>query len=210
MGPSTHEVIEDQQIEFVELGDGGLELQFAAGNLQFLDQIRGSGEHDPPAVFDQRQADGGGEMALSAARRTEHEDICALGQPAVACGHGHELCFRDHGNSVEIEAVHRLAGRQVRFGEMTGDPAVSAFSKFVLCDGGQETRGRTAFLVRLLGDLGTEGLDGGQPQVVHDSLKNVTPADVYFGRHKAILREREKIKKLTIRQRRLQHQKLAA
>jgi hypothetical protein len=34
-------------------------------------------------------------------------------------------------------------------------------------------------------------------------------ADVYFGRDKAILREREKIKKKTIRQRRLQHQKQA-
>jgi len=44
----------------------------------------------------------------------------------------------------------------------------------------------------------------------HESLNNVTPADVYFGRAKAIIREREKIKKLTIRQRRLQHQKQAA
>jgi len=35
----------------------------------------------------------------------------------------------------------------------------------------------------------------------HESLSNVTPADVYFGRDKAILREREKIKKQTIRQR---------
>ena len=47
-------------------------------------------------------------------------------------------------------------------------------------------------------------------QRYHESLHNVTPADVYFGRDKAILREREKIKKLTIRQRRLQHQKQAA
>ena len=44
----------------------------------------------------------------------------------------------------------------------------------------------------------------------HESLNNVTPADFYFGRDKAIIREREKIKKLTIRQRRLQHQKQAA
>ena len=44
----------------------------------------------------------------------------------------------------------------------------------------------------------------------HESLKNVTPADAYFGRGKAILAEREKIKKLTIRNRRLQHQKQAA
>lgn len=47
-------------------------------------------------------------------------------------------------------------------------------------------------------------------QRYHESLSNVTPADVYFGRDKAILREREKIKKQTIRQRHLQHQKQAA
>ena len=47
-------------------------------------------------------------------------------------------------------------------------------------------------------------------QRCHESLGNVTPADVYFGRDKAIIREREKIKKLTIQNRRLQHQKQAA
>ena len=47
-------------------------------------------------------------------------------------------------------------------------------------------------------------------QRYHESLNNVTPADVYFGRDKAILRKREKIKKRTIQQRRLQHQKQAA
>ena len=44
----------------------------------------------------------------------------------------------------------------------------------------------------------------------HESLNNVTPADVYFGRDKDILREREKIKKQTIQYRRLQHQRQAA
>ena len=44
----------------------------------------------------------------------------------------------------------------------------------------------------------------------HESLNNVTPADVYFGRAKDILRERETIKKQTIQQRRLQHQRQAA
>ncbi len=44
----------------------------------------------------------------------------------------------------------------------------------------------------------------------HESLNNVTPADVYFGRDKAIIRETAKIKKPTIQNRRLQHQKQAA
>ncbi len=37
----------------------------------------------------------------------------------------------------------------------------------------------------------------------HESLGNLTPADVYFGRHHAILSERRKIKDRTLKQRRL-------
>ena len=44
----------------------------------------------------------------------------------------------------------------------------------------------------------------------HESLNNVTPADVYFGRDKDIIRERKKIKRNTINQRLLQHFKKAA
>ena len=45
---------------------------------------------------------------------------------------------------------------------------------------------------------------------LHESLNNLTPADVYFGRGQAILEERERIKKNTIQNRRLQHQLKAA
>jgi transposase InsO family protein len=44
----------------------------------------------------------------------------------------------------------------------------------------------------------------------HESLGNLAPADVYFGRGPAILEAREKIKKLTIRSRRLSHHSRAA
>lgn len=44
----------------------------------------------------------------------------------------------------------------------------------------------------------------------HESLKNLTPADVYFGRGQAILEQRERIKQKTIEQRRLQFRKQAA
>lgn len=44
----------------------------------------------------------------------------------------------------------------------------------------------------------------------HESLGNLTPADVYFGRGPQILAEREKIRKATIRNRRLNHQRQAA
>ena len=44
----------------------------------------------------------------------------------------------------------------------------------------------------------------------HESLDNLTPADVYFGRGQAILERREKIKRKTIEQRRRLHQQAIA
>ena len=39
----------------------------------------------------------------------------------------------------------------------------------------------------------------------HESLDNLTPADVYFGREKEVLGKRERIKQRTLRERRLQN-----
>ena len=44
----------------------------------------------------------------------------------------------------------------------------------------------------------------------HESLNNLTPADVYFGRGQSIINNRERIKQKTIEKRRLQHRKAAA
>jgi RNA-directed DNA polymerase len=44
----------------------------------------------------------------------------------------------------------------------------------------------------------------------HESIDNPTPADVYFGRDKMILAERQRIKRETIANRRLQHRLQAA
>jgi transposase InsO family protein len=44
----------------------------------------------------------------------------------------------------------------------------------------------------------------------HESLGNLTPADVYFRRDTAIIKRREKIKKRTFEKRRLDHQRQAA
>jgi putative transposase len=47
-------------------------------------------------------------------------------------------------------------------------------------------------------------------QRYHESLNNVTPAGVHFGRDKAILQKRERIKQKTLETRRLHHRQRAA
>jgi len=47
-------------------------------------------------------------------------------------------------------------------------------------------------------------------QRYHESLNNVTPADAYFGRAQAILNKRERIKRKTLKTRRLHHRQRAA
>lgn len=44
----------------------------------------------------------------------------------------------------------------------------------------------------------------------HESINNLTPADVYFGRAEMMLTERRCIKRATIANRRLQHRLQAA
>ena len=65
----------------------------------------------------------------------------------------------------------------------------------------------------LLGDLEAQieaFVDHYNHQRYHESLNNVTPADVYFGRDKAILKQRERIKQKTFETRRLHHSQRAA
>ena len=47
-------------------------------------------------------------------------------------------------------------------------------------------------------------------QRYHESINNLTPADVYFGRGQSILKQRERIKLKTMENRRLQYRKYAA
>src|SRR6202453_3807736 len=52
------QIVEDQEMVFFELGDGGLEREFPSGDLKLLDEIGGGGKENPPSILDQGQADG--------------------------------------------------------------------------------------------------------------------------------------------------------
>ena len=164
------EVVEDQQVEAVEPVDGGFEVEFAARDLELLDEVGGAGEQDACQPFSiEGEADGCSEMALSAAGRPEQQQIGAFVEPGVAGGDGHDLGLGDHRHGIEVEGVEGLAGRQAGFGEMPLDAAAITLGQFMLGDSSQEAGGGPAFLVGLLGELRPERLDGRQAQFVeHD------------------------------------------
>jgi hypothetical protein len=63
------EVVEDQQVILVQLGEGGLQSEITPSGLKFLNQVGGSGEQNPPAIFHQSVADRGRQVRLAAAGR---------------------------------------------------------------------------------------------------------------------------------------------
>lgn len=52
------EIVEDQEMEFVEPADGNFEAEFASSHLEFLDEIGCTGEQHSPSVLDEGKADG--------------------------------------------------------------------------------------------------------------------------------------------------------
>src|SRR6478609_5100176 len=80
------QIVEDEQIELVELCDGGFELELTPCDLQLLNEVGRAREQHSPTVLDQCEANGCGEMALSASGRAEQQDIGTFGEPAIAGG----------------------------------------------------------------------------------------------------------------------------
>ena len=162
------EIVEDQQVVFVEPGNGGLQPGITARDLQLLDKIGGAGEEHAPAVLDQPDADGGREMGFAAARRAEADDVGATFQPGIARDKGHDLGFGERGGSenrpgdgfpdvrdgVELEGVERLCGWQPGLGQVTLDPASAAPGDLELGQSSQQPCCGPALLVRALGEAG--------------------------------------------------------
>ena len=61
------DVVENDQVEPVQFGQGGLEDKIAAGDLKLLHQVAGSGVKDAVPSFDQSVTDGAQNMGLAGA-----------------------------------------------------------------------------------------------------------------------------------------------
>ena len=103
------EIIENEQVELVELGERALKGEVPTGLLQRLHEVGGAGEQHPVSVLDEGEPYGGREMALAAARRAEQQQVGAFLQPAVAGGDGQDLGLGGHRHGVELEGVECLS-----------------------------------------------------------------------------------------------------
>jgi len=158
------DIIEDEQVVAIELGDGGFEGQFLARDLQSLDEIGGAGEQDTIPGFDQRAADSCREMAFADAWRAEYETIVAGFDSGVTGCEGGDMSFADNGHGIEVETIERFADRQAGVEQMPFDAAPLPIGEFMLGQSGQEASCRPAFLVRLCGNIGPEMFDGRQAE----------------------------------------------
>jgi hypothetical protein len=145
------------------------EAEFAACDLQALDEFAGAHEQHAPTVVDESEPDGCREMALAGAGWAEQEQIGALFEPAVASGERHHLRLADHRDDLEVEGRECLADRQTSFGKMALDAATAALRHLVLGERGEEARRRPAFLVGLLGELFHISLTAGRRRSVSSS-----------------------------------------
>ena len=85
------DVVEDEQVKFVEFGDSAFQRKVASGLLKLLDQIGCAGEEHAIAVLDECPPYGGAEMALADPRRPKQQDVVTLSDPAVTGGDGVDM-----------------------------------------------------------------------------------------------------------------------
>lgn len=79
------DVVEDDQVEAVELGERRFKVEVAAGGLELLREIGGAGVEDAPADFDERVGDCAEDVGLSGAAVADGDQVGA-GLDPVAGG----------------------------------------------------------------------------------------------------------------------------
>lgn len=78
------EVVEHEDVEAVEFGQGSGQREIAPRRLKLLHEIGGPAEEDALALVDEGRADRGCEMRLAGAAGAEDQEITALLDPGVA------------------------------------------------------------------------------------------------------------------------------
>ena len=89
------QVIEDDQVVFVQFIQGGSKSEVATGGLEPLDHVGRAGEEYPPSRIDQGVTDGGHRMRFAGAAFAEDQQVVSGLDPAVAGSQCQQMIFAD-------------------------------------------------------------------------------------------------------------------
>lgn len=128
------DVVEDDQVEAVELGQRGLEDEVAAGGLEALHKVCRAGVEHTAAGFDKGVAYGAEQVRLAGSRVPDRDEVAPRLDP-VACREGFDLPLRHRGDGGEVERGQRLAAGEAGLGEVAADAAGLALGQLELGQG---------------------------------------------------------------------------
>jgi len=149
----VRDVVKDEQVVAIELGQCLGQLQGLSGRLKALHELAGAHVQHAVAGVDQRVADAASQMALAHPGGAEDQTGGALVDPGVAAGQRHHVGLGQHRDLGELEAGQRLGCAELRLVAVTLDAPGGTLGDFVFEQGAQEAARRPAFLVRALGEL---------------------------------------------------------
>ena len=135
------DVIEDDEIELVELGEGGLEGEVAAGGLKLLHDVGCAGVEDAPAGFDKGMPDGAQDVGLACARVADGDEVCA-GLDPIPCGQRLDPGLGHPGQGLEVEDAKGFAAGQLRLLKVAMDAPGIPLGQFQFSQGREEAGGR--------------------------------------------------------------------
>ncbi len=102
------DVVEDDQVEAVEFGQRGWQLQALASRLQFLHEFSGMCEQNPVTGVDQGMANGAPQMALADTRRAEDQHGGTALDPGIATRERRHMGLRQQWHDAEIKGCQGL------------------------------------------------------------------------------------------------------
>ena len=108
IAPDVAEVIQDQQVVAIQLGQFLWQSHVAPGGLQSLHDVAASGEQHATPGFDQCVPEAAHEMALADPGRSEQQHVGAAIEPLVAFGQRGDESLRDARYRGEVEARQPL------------------------------------------------------------------------------------------------------
>lgn len=147
------------RIELVELVDGGFELEFAAGDLQLLDEIGRSGEQHPPAVVVSARPMAAARWLLPPPGGPNSRILAPLASQPSPAAIAMTLALETIGTASKVKLLRVFPGGRWGLGKMPLDRAVGALGQLMLGDGREEAGGGPSLPIGLLGKLRPECLD---------------------------------------------------